>query len=109
MAFGFGLAEDLYESGAHPRLLVGPDDVAALRKRIAAGPGKKLMDALRVAEEFERGSPVDDAIRQGCGDELLRRDQLFIRPARPRRHTSFSPTSRAMSMGGVSIDPIGGR
>ena len=47
MSFEFGCARKLYEHRVHPRLMLGPDDVADLRVRIRSGWGRKLMAAMR--------------------------------------------------------------
>src|SRR6185295_15667736 len=47
MNFHFRGALPLYAKRIHPRVLVGPDDIATLRKRIRSGYGKKIMDGMR--------------------------------------------------------------
>lgn len=44
-----GAAVALYERRVHPRIMLGPDDLAALRERTTAGDGKLLRDGLRAA------------------------------------------------------------
>ena len=46
-SFAFGCATDLYRKRVHPRVLVGPDDLARLRDRVQQGGGRRLMEALR--------------------------------------------------------------
>lgn len=45
--FSFGCARELYQTKQHPRLLCDADSLAHLKKKLAAGQGLKLMDALR--------------------------------------------------------------
>ena len=47
MDFDFGCAKPLYQQGVHPRVLLGPEDVEKLRRRIRSGDGLKIMQALR--------------------------------------------------------------
>lgn len=42
-----GIAKKLYAVHKHPRLLIGPDNLLNIRKQIARGSGKRVMDALR--------------------------------------------------------------
>ena len=45
--YGFGRAKKLYADGVHPRVLLGAEDVVALRRQIQSGDGRKIMAALR--------------------------------------------------------------
>ena len=45
--YAFGAAKNLYQENVHPRVLLGPDDVARLRDQIRRGDGRKIMSALR--------------------------------------------------------------
>jgi len=47
MDFDFGAAIKLYENAVHPRVLIGPDDLDELKRRIRSGDGRKVMDAMR--------------------------------------------------------------
>jgi len=47
MDFRFRCAEKLYRDGIHPRVLLGPDDLAALRVRVRSGLGRRLLVGLR--------------------------------------------------------------
>jgi len=47
MNFDLGAAIELYECGTHPRVLIGPDDLDELKRRIRTGDGRKVMDAMR--------------------------------------------------------------
>ena len=47
MQYAFGCAQSLYADNIHPRVLVGPRDIAALRKRIASGDGRRVMEGIR--------------------------------------------------------------
>lgn len=49
MDTAFACAKHLYDRNIHPRVLLGPDDVLTLKRRIHSGKGKKIMDALRRA------------------------------------------------------------
>jgi len=46
-SFTFGCAADLYQKSIHPRVLIGPDDLARLREQVKRGGGRRLVDALR--------------------------------------------------------------
>ena len=47
MAFAHGCARPLYDKGTHPRVLIGPAELAGLRTRTRSGGGKRLADAVR--------------------------------------------------------------
>jgi hypothetical protein len=47
MLHQFGCAADLYRRGLHPRILVGPDDIARLRRQVRRGDGLKIFNAIR--------------------------------------------------------------
>ena len=47
MRFKPGCARRLYESGVHPRVLMGPRDVSELRRQVRSGAGRKIMTGLR--------------------------------------------------------------
>lgn len=61
--FTFGCAADLYRERVHPRVLIGPDDLARLRDRVKRGGGRRLMQALR-----EKVRPLVEAVL--AADEL---------------------------------------
>ncbi|MCX5662965.1 MAG: hypothetical protein NTW19_25045 [Planctomycetota bacterium] len=48
MTFAFGSAAALYKSRVHPRVLLGPDELAALRRKTRSGLHAKLLAAIRV-------------------------------------------------------------
>ena len=59
--FEYGCARALYEQHRHPRLLLGPDDLAALRDECRRGPCRVLLDALlRKVEPVAAGVPGSD-------------------------------------------------
>ena len=47
MSYAFGCAKRLYRDNIHPRVLCGPDELAAMSRQIRTGDGKRIMDALR--------------------------------------------------------------
>lgn len=47
MTFNFGSAASFYSAGRHPRLLAGPKDLEAMRRRASSGRGKRIAQALR--------------------------------------------------------------
>lgn len=47
MNYQFGAARKLYENQAHPRVMLGPEDIFRLRRQISSGDGKKIMIVLR--------------------------------------------------------------
>ena len=57
-----GSAADLYRQGTHPRLLIGPDGLPGLHRRIRTGWARKIMAALRTKVEglIQRLEQTDD-------------------------------------------------
>jgi hypothetical protein len=49
MKLRFGQARSLYAKQVHPRLLIGPTELEDIRRSIASGKGRKVMEALRLA------------------------------------------------------------
>ena len=47
MRFEFGCAGRLYEERLHPRVLLGPEDIPALRARARDGDGAVILAAMR--------------------------------------------------------------
>jgi len=47
MRFAFGCARELYASRVHPRVLLGPEDVATLRRRARSGYARAILDGMR--------------------------------------------------------------
>lgn len=67
----FGCAADLYRRGVHPRILVGPDDIARLRRRVRRGDGLKIFNAIRA-----RIAPIVDRLLDADTPEAL--DRLLL-------------------------------
>ncbi|MBI2440257.1 MAG: hypothetical protein HYV35_02685 [Lentisphaerae bacterium] len=51
MNFSFGVAKPLYAKARHPRLLIGENDLPALRRLIHGAPGRTLAAAIRKKTE----------------------------------------------------------
>lgn len=47
MGFTFGCAKPLYEAQVHPRVLIGPRDLEAIRRRSRSGNGRRILESLR--------------------------------------------------------------
>ena len=67
MIDSFNSAADLYESGTHPRLILGPGEVDKLRARIRSGDGALIMEALRrkvglLVDEFAGHDDVHEVL-----------------------------------------------
>ncbi len=62
MNLATGCARTLYARNAHPRVLLGPDDVTRLRRQVRTGRGRKIFDAMRrrVAPIIDRMLAADD-------------------------------------------------
>jgi len=56
-AFAFGVAKPLYRKGIHPRLLAGPAEIEAIRKRTRSGVGSVILAGLH-----KRVDPMIDGI-----------------------------------------------
>lgn len=82
-----GSAASLYRRGVHPRLLIGPDELPGLRRRMESGWAGKIMAALRkkveglvrcveqtqdlpalLTHHTVRSDPMGEHIFQGAGD-----------------------------------------
>ena len=69
--FTFGCAADLYRERVHPRVLIGPDDLARLRDRVKRGGGRRLMQALREFGRVYEIEEFDNKRRQKMGLAVL--------------------------------------
>ncbi|MDP6111169.1 MAG: hypothetical protein QGF00_12060 [Planctomycetota bacterium] len=45
--YDFGFARDLYDTNIHPRVALGPTDLAEIRQAVKRGNGRKIMTAVR--------------------------------------------------------------
>jgi len=78
MDYSFGAARKLYEAHAHPRVLLGTNDLPRLRRILRAGDGKTIITAVReraledVRGVLEQSSPKDLAQALGSPEGRLR-------------------------------------
>lgn len=66
MKHTFGCAAESYRRGVHPRILLGSDDVACLRRLIRRGDGLKIFNAI-----CERIAPIVDGLLAADTPEAL--------------------------------------
>ena len=72
MTLRFGDARSLHVRHVHPRLLIGPRELADIRKSITAGRGRKVMEALRESTRpFVEANSSTDAVVRLFGDQTL--------------------------------------
>lgn len=78
MHFNFGCAKSLYEQHIHPRVVLGPGDLATLRRKTRAGDGRKILAGLR-----QKCRPILERIQAaraqpgGLAEALVKPDHLL--------------------------------
>jgi len=82
--FSFGCARPLYEQKQHPRVMLGPAEMARLRERTRAGDGRRILSALHEkvipdVRRFEEWTPDPGATSEANVKQLGRplMDTLF--------------------------------